>query len=374
MTQNTKKGGKILIDTIKLKGIITDDIFHKISSQLTLKQCIDLKVGEAIYTFTSGQLEGSYDSKISLNLKYDLENIIFVECSLHKIILGHNVFGGSDDVLSQIKYLHNLIENAFDVFLNFDYWEWEVFRVDIAHCFKLPSPESVVEYIRILSNADFPRRKINRYQDESIATYGSTTAIKFYNKGIEFGKHDRKKLKSLLDYEKLQYIQLKANCILRVEVEIKHRKLKDLFCKNPNVLELSKKFNMLLELKNNEVKKFLREGNYGMKIYKKANEVEQRIYNLFSGVLASSLIATWYMLTTQGETKVKEKINKRTFYRHRKLLVDNGISWKGTDVVLRSDLMKLIPDDFQPYSDNKYCLNDECQEMKKELGIFRVAV
>lgn len=352
-----------MIDTISLQSpYISENIATIIESESVIRQGIDMRLGDILYTITTHELKGSYDSSLRIvvnrdkwvssvcpvtnkthTYKVSCEPYLSVECSVHKLILGHNCYGGTNDFHGLCKFLISFIEKNFAIKLP-SYFDWEVRRVDYAECFDLGSFKSVQEWFRGINNAVYARRTPYRYGLSGTYFPGSTTAVKFYHKGVEFVKHDRKRLGLFLDIQELDKIQSYSNQLLRVEVEVKSRKLRNDFNFNPTVKDI--KVEYLQSLYEIEVQRILKEVDSEMKIVRKAEEVEKRLYSLFSSAKAGSLLGTWYRFTTLGEDYTKENMNRATFYRHRKELKECGISWMNTDVVLLDT--SVIPLGFTP--------------------------
>lgn len=344
------------IDTISLRSpYISEELANLIEKQCVVRQALDLKTGELIYSFTSGSLSGSYDNRIMIKIqreewavsdsgrgvKIESSPYIDLEGSVHKALLGHNVYGGSSNFRESAFYLVSLVESLLDINLPcVD--EWNVVRIDVAEVFELPSYEAVQSFFKGLNASDYPRRSVNRYGLSGIYANGSTTALKFYHKGPELIKHDRSRLRNILKENELFCLIEKAHKILRVEVEIKTRKLKTIYKKLPFVAEI--KDSDLINVFNVEVTRFMKEGANEMKIVRDAHDVERRLSETYSDRLAGVLLGTWFKLSTLGEDSVKNSMSARSYYRQIKQLKDAGISWKGTDVVLNN--RSLIPEGF----------------------------
>lgn len=396
------------IDTVRLRSpYITECMANKIEKYCTMRQGINLMSGDIAYQITTGFLEGSYDSRISLKVEREewvkigcsvpmrikTRPFLVVECSVHKILLGHNVYGGSDDFLSCMNFLITFISNFLQVEFPFCFRKWKVERIDLAEVYDLGSFEAVQEYFKGLNASDYPRRTVSRYGLSGIYASGSTTALKFYHKGPEFNKHDRKRLEKVYsdeavllstvthDGEEYAYFEKVkdkhkrlndlhdiANRILRVEVEIKSRKLQDIYGDLPYIGQID--MNKLYDVYDREVCRFLKEGVSDMEIVRNAHDVERRLYSEYGTRLAGSLVGTWYMLTTLGEDSVKKRMKKANYYKHLKLLREAGVSWTGTDVVLKSS--SLIPAGFSPIRTDSRRLVGECKEVKKRLMQYRV--
>jgi II/X family phage/plasmid replication protein len=341
------------LDTITLKSpYLSDEIASVVFNECIARQGLDIKTGELLYQITTGSLIGSYDSKISIKIEHqeykdgalqETQPFLILEASVHKAMLGHNVFGGPEDFQKCCHYLVKLVEELIQVQLPV-YNNWTAIRIDDSEVYELPSFEAVQEWFKGLNSTDFPRRSVTRYGLSGLYASGSTTTLKFYHKGVEFSKHDRARLKKVFDSDKLFNIQTVANKIIRCECEIKARKLKYDFGHLPLVEEVTNEY--IRNVHDVEVRRFLKEGLKMMALVSNAHEVQSRLYNLYKSNLAGVLLGTWYQLTTLGEHTVKNKLPKNTYYRHLRQLKDAAVSWHCTDVILKE--YSLIPQGFSP--------------------------
>lgn len=206
------------IDTLKLRSPYLQEVAAAYyESQSVLRSGLDLKTGEMLYEMTSGQLQGSYDSRVSFKVMRDeYKNIkgrcellpsrpyLLIECSAPKILHGHNVYGSPCDfpttarlVLSTIELLINPTMNPDYEFPN--YRGWEVRRVDWAEMFDL-HPMGIAEFFRALSKARFPRRtaSASKHGEHSMHFPGEMTTLRLYHKGPEFVEHDLKRIARML--------------------------------------------------------------------------------------------------------------------------------------------------------------------------------
>lgn len=342
------------IDTVTLKSpYISLDIANKVKHECVLRQGLDIKTGEILYEITTGSLQGSYDNKISIKIEdseytknglLPSEPYITLEASVHKALLGHNVYGGPEHLHSSCEYLIKLVEELIQIKLP-SYDKWCLIRCDVSEIYELPSFDAVQEWFKGLNTADYPRRSVTRYGLSGIYAQGSTTTLKFYHKGVEFNKHDRPRLKRIWKDDKINSLQAYANKIVRCECEVKSRKLKYDFGHLPLVGEVSDQY--INNVHDVEVRRFLKEGVKMMILVSNAHEVKARLYDSYKPALAGTLLGTWYQLTTLGEDSVKKSIAKRTYYRHIKQLKDACVSWHCTDVILESK-HSLIPKGFSP--------------------------
>lgn len=370
----------ISIDTVVLRSpILCDYTAVQLKNNVVKKMAVDVSTGEQLYCFTTSELEGSYDYRIRIRIKdskyvYDKGKTVKketgyfleVECSLHKLLLGHNVCGGSNDLYRSIAYLVNLLEYHFCVKLP-DFHLWEVLRIDLAEIFRLPSLKAVLLYIDSLKNLRYPRRKTVVYDNECVYWSGKTTTLKIYSKGLEYRKHDFKRISIIFGENNAVMLSEIADRILRVEVEIKRMKLVSTFKRVPRVCDLN--MNVLYNIYDNEVGKVLNGGENEMNIVRISRDVEDVLFKKYSKDMAKSLLGTWYMLVQRGEKHVKRILSDRTFYRHKKLLKNAGIAWHGSEFdVDYESIDKIIPVDFQATRNSRYCVNFVAPAIYEKLG------
>lgn len=370
---------------------VSEEVVQMVERFLNKYYGIEVGTGLLKYQFTSGQLNGSFDSKISIQVKREIfysqfdynshtkktehrlvkepsEPYLVIECSVHKAILGHNVFGGSSDFLSLSNWLVNFLEKIIKVEL--PYFEvWKVRRIDVAEVFDLGSYEAVEEYIRGLKHSYYPRRTVVPYKFESIYVSGAKTTLKFYHKGPEFAKHDRSRLQRLGLSKQINELQMIANNILRVEVEVKSKKLRDCFDGQlPYVGQITAGF--LADCYSKEVFKLLREKQEPdrIEIYRTTESVANRLNELFPTKQSRNLYGTWIKLASLGEDRVKSLMSKPTFYRHRKQLMDSNISWLQSDILVVEQYSK-VPSGFVPLMNDVHrCVDVDpivLQELRK---------
>ena len=109
-----------MYDTIIIKSPeINHETVQKVLEFCRRYEGVDIFTGELLYRFTSGELVGSYDYRIRIkvdNTEWIKEDSltpkrvetywhIIVECSLHKLLLNHNCYGGPCDIKKSIAYL-----------------------------------------------------------------------------------------------------------------------------------------------------------------------------------------------------------------------------------------------------------------------------
>lgn len=366
------------LDTITLKSpYVNSFIADKVQNECVKRQGINIKTGELLYEITTASLVGSYDNKISIKVEsteyingnnVSSEPYILIEASVHKAMIGHNVFGGPLDIHKASEYLIKLVSKLIQIELP-NYNLWTLLRCDVSEVYELPSFDAVQEWFKGLNAADYPRRSVTRYGLSGIYANGSTTTLKFYHKGVEFCKHDKARLKKILSDDKLMSLQAYANRIIRCECEIKARKLKYDFGHLPLLSEVTN--NYLNNVHDVEVRRFLKEGVKMMILVSNAHEVKARLYEMYSPALAGTLLGTWYQLTTLGEDSVKKSVPKRTYYRHVKQLKDAAVSWHCTDVILKKH--SLIPQGFSPVRTDSRRVSIELPEINNLYNEYCIA-
>lgn len=374
-----------MIDTVILiSPKISDEVCNQVVKACQKKYAIDCESGEILYEFTAASLTNSADNRISLQIKdydwikgsndvtaskVDCDRYLRVECSIHKQMLGHNIFGGSSDFKMCVKWLILHLNEVLECKLP-DYKYWLVDKIDTTETYDLGSEKAVKSWFRHMNNAEYSRRyeKIQRYGDVGLYIPGSTTTLKFYHKGTEFWIHDRKKAKRILDFVQVNKLQDIANRILRVEVSIKSRKLKYLFGRRPFVAEIED--DLLKKIYDEEVNKILKGFNGDEKMIRKTEAVEKRLYEVYNERLAGLLLGTWMRLSTLGEKYTKSRMKETTFYRQRKQLLDAGITWLGTDIeIIDCD----YPVDFKPVRGNECWMPYVLPEIQEKIEKVRAA-
>lgn len=406
-----------MLDTVKLESPkLEPSVASEISRNLIERQAFRRSTGELLYRITSGSLEGSYDSRVSVRVMHEewveetelvplqrstktadgeivgkneyaekkttrlrsCPPYIIVEGSVHKALLGHNVHGGPEDFHAPCRWFVADVASRLGVSLP-DGLLWTVRRVDWAETYGLPY-EGCEGFVWAMNQTHYSRRKSARYGSESVTFPGHTTTTNIYHKGPEFSVHDHRRLSEVLASEKVEALQQAANETLRVEVQIKAKKLRYKTRKQketgeeqklPTVEELS--VDKIRRYHVEDISRILREGEKQLKTVRKTREVRDRLYSIYSRQQAGVLFGTWMQLCTMGEPEVRDSMKNRirTFYRHRKLLRDAGISWLGSDVVVLED--SLLPSDFVPLPTDPRRISGESPEVAKKLAPYRVA-
>lgn len=408
------------IDTIKVRITLDLESINKIEALMKEFNGIDRKNNNVIYKFIKGDLVGSHDSNISIvRFAY---NQICVSCSLPKIIYGNNIINYDIELRSGLQILCDILEYNYNVEMP-DIEEWELMRIDLSINYDMQEQWNVKRYINALQMVNYPRRKVFMYEDECLYIAGSTTTIKFYNKYQEFLKHDYKKLRKLDKvitlkesknnnvnqfaiselnqeygeglkalngdmekaktylpdyYKKRKEIESRkhvevtsksanllkiAEKVMRIEVEIKNRKIKDNF--DSRMLK-DIQYSKLEEIFVKEVEKVMKYKVTDMKIYSKSEEVERIIFLNCSTRLASALFSTWMLIQVKGYKRHRDEIksdpaNLRRFQRHIKKLKDLKISIHDSDINVIKDKKKDA--NFDVYEFNLFDKNNQLKDI-----------
>lgn len=352
-------------DTVCLKSPEISRYVEKIvSTYCKLMQGVNLETGEILYEITSGELLGSYDYRIRVNIKdYDWVNragipekvkldykYIEVECSVHKLLMNHNCFGGPDKIKDSIRYVICFLENCMSVKL--PCWEeWEVKRIDVAYIYRFKNDKEIKEYLFKLKNMYYQRRKIT-FNSTGFFVPGSTTTVKGYMKYPEFMKHDYKRVKKYclkmrdleigksreIVYNKIieefDNVKNSVKGVFRIEVEIHKRKLEEICkCKVENLDD-----DVLNEIFEKELSKiFWNVSDESMKICNRSVNVLKRLNEMYGDSMGRILFGTWSMLATFGVEYTKENLSNRTFYRHKKLIEKANCVWDISDLHIDKD-------------------------------------
>lgn len=372
-------------DTVRLRSpYLGNTVVERIKRQCLLRSGLDCASGEILYELFTGELLGSWDSRISVIPKNEewvvnkngrpelvpCDPYILIEASVHKIAHGHNVYGGPTNFLHACRDFVGLVEDLLETDLPPADW-WTVHRVDVASVYRL-SKAACKEFFDGLQLMSFPRRKKGAAK-YAMAVYfaGKTTTVKFYHKGTEFQVHDRGRLRGffaqvfkhrhghdeersrVLAERKLAALQRLADSRLRAEVEVHSDKLQYDFGKHPRVDEVTDAY--LEGVFDTEIEKLLREGKQAMATVRESRAVLHRLKGVYGDALGMRLYGFWGSLTTLGDEVTREHFAKATFYRCRKQLEDAGVSWRGTDVHVIANYA-VLPHDFSPVrTDPRLC-------------------
>ena len=404
-----------MLDTVALTSpYLSESDAAQIEQACVLRSAVCLATGDIQYALTTGSLAGSWDSRVSVRVereewvaepasiaarmastagsdvqvsriegkqiayttgvrrprpivsKQPCAPYLKIEGSVHKALVGHNVWGGPCAVALTLAWFVDNVGERLGVALPYSE-DWIVRRVDWAEAFELPTFEACEEYVSGLNMAQFPRRQVIRYGSESLFSPGRTTSVKVYHKGPEFHEHDRRRLLDFMEAEEVHELQARANGILRFETSVKARKLDDDFGGKPAVMGLTREY--LERVHDKEAGRLLKEAKTDMETVRSNQAVKRRLHEVYGSALAGNLFGTWLEFAALGEKEAKKTMTARTFYRQRKQLSDAGVSWLGADVYVCPHA-SAIPAGFSPVRSDKHRLLGEHPRVAEKLGRY----
>jgi II/X family phage/plasmid replication protein len=394
-----------MLDSVKLKKPLKDEREAAlIEAQVQTMTKTDNGTDTELFRFVGGNLEGSFSNNIAVNVKREVyrriiprdggkPHSIVVQCgwdnypngqpkprpyltiegSVHKAMVGHNIYGGPLDPVAGCSWYAAHVCGQLGVNVG-DLADWLCLRVDWAECFNLGSFEAVEEYLRSMKLASYPRRKANTYEGE-VMFPSSNITTKFYHKGLEFQKNGRRSAVKHCGMEEAESLATLANGILRTEITVKSKRLK-LEATTPGnaempVQRLSREW--LEGLHDLEVSRIFHEGKADMKNVRTHDHVNARLREVYGSVngRAELLFGVWMQMAALGEQEYKRTVAKPTFYRQRKQLADAGVTWIGSDIgIVQSNC---VPLDFSFRRDSPFRMADELPAVAELLAPFRLA-
>lgn len=377
------------VDTVRLRSpYVSNDLADRIEAECTKRMAVDMRTGVLLYEITTGDLLGSFDSRISIKVNRkewtsekrkgsvrgkvhttlsDCPPFVEIEASVHKLFLGHNVYGGTEDFRKACVYLIQFVEELLGIEMPGKHAiggyarTWTVKRIDFSYVFNLGSMEAIQQFFYLMRNSYYPRRSVSTYGLSGLQFNASTSVIKFYHKGPEFKKHDFNKLRRAGVFTESQLFEMLilATEILRVEVEIKTRKLKYDFQKTrygsePFIWDITPEY--LQGVYETEINRVMKEGKKKTEIVRDSLDVEGRLKSMYSVARANVLFSAYLKMINFGVEKYKASVPKATYYRHMKELREAGVSVSLNNEVNLEDVSgvegSLLPADFQPLRDD----------------------
>jgi hypothetical protein len=247
------------------------------------------------------------------NDRYSLPMTLF-EFSPPKVFRGNNIdlINNEDELLEGILEVNKSIRNI-RIFPEVDIGLGQLTRLDYAYNHQVG--ESVYEYIRALSNLEYPRRKTMPYLYEGVQYMSKSVTTKFYNKEKECR-------------------DLAAHGILRQETTMRHSHvISRQFSRNPTRLK-DIEFDKCIELLSNNLHMLGLENN---PIYGKSS-VHYILLETYGCKKGIELYGWWMERQTQTmDQLVKAGMKKKIIQRQDKLIEDVGIP------LTMSDTAKLLP-------------------------------
>lgn len=362
-----------MFDTI---AIISPPLDHETSSTLEKLSTVVSKTKMDTEEKITLRRNGETPSDFGVVIFWDLLRIagpsesmkLRLDVSIHKLLVGHNVYGGPCDIHSSVAFLVAKFEELMGIKLP-PAMDWKVQRVDWAEVYQLPSKNHCEIWIKSLKDAYYPRREPERFKQSSIYISGETTTINIYHKGSwllrKDGRKDRKRMISELREEQYSSLLSTAHCLIRVEVQIKRDKLVHDYNGENIAKNITNAY--IMGVYDEEVDKFFKESSSELEKVRSADGVFNRLSAIYGAGsrLFGVLMAFWHELAFYGETMVRARTKKATFNRNLKLLRNASIQWRGTDITGAE--YSIIPPDFSPVRGNKYHYNGVSPEVQEKL-------
>lgn len=156
------------------------------------------------------------------------ETSVYLECSLPKIVHGHNVkMFYPSQLLGAVELIEKTLRAYYGDFP--PYKLWRVQRLDMCYAYKLSSHLEALRILDFLSVLRYPRKSIHIYPKESVNWGGRSYNIKFYLKELEFHKKGMKEM-ILNGFERdADEALLLSKGVLRFEITFRKAKLNELF-------------------------------------------------------------------------------------------------------------------------------------------------
>lgn len=170
---------------------------------------------------------GSHRAKV--NISVGKEDCVFVEFSVPKYWLGHNVLlFDLKDLPLVLDDLKNRLEDVFKIPKLPEYSEWRIQRLDICYAWKLHSNEDARLALATMKPYQLPHKDQVIY-DTTVWHKGYTFSVRFYLKHEEFLQGDYKELTKWGDGPFAEDVLRMSDGVLRFEAELRKGKLDSLF-------------------------------------------------------------------------------------------------------------------------------------------------
>lgn len=319
---------------------------------------MDTETGTVEWEFFTGEIRDSWDARIGLSLvdneivnrngkpeKRRLEHPrLRVECSIHKAMMGHNVFGGPERFQPAVVWLVDELSEQMGCELP-NAMEWQVQRIDWAEIFQFTAMK---EWFSQLKHLYYPRRGESAIRWESTSFWVSTSMVfsKVYQKQAEFLAHDYSRVVRMQGEKQAEFLKQISENIIRCDVELRPRKIKAIHnVKGRDVYVREIDDDLLREVWVSEMGKILQFNEKVKESYCDTYSVSiQLMHSGFTPKKQMILFGTWQALSSLGEEHCKKMMPKATFLRHKKELKDLGITWASTDaMVVKDETVSWVP-------------------------------
>lgn len=307
-----------MIDTIKFKIKVSDEFVLRFVQSAISRVTYDHQQNMMLFSLhTTSKNFSSYEYNVNLTV-VEFTNTLYVEYSIPKYVLGHNVHTVSLDLA--IDSFYDLRSNIIKEFADVpDVSEWVVFRLDLCYAWKYYSDELAKQFLQALSYRKYKKYTPYKYET-SFMLKGATLTHKFYLKKPEFFVHDYKIIKKS-DEEKGDGLLNYADGVLRYEITLRKKALERLFeVEKLRVHHLSESLCIqLLKLYFDDIVREMSAENIS------DFSVIEKLRHKFSPKLVRSVYLYWSYIqrsTEQVQALLPTIFDRATAYRYDKYLRD----------------------------------------------------
>ena len=323
---DTKTNIGASIDTVKFVVTVDDELFKIIKKDSLETHQTDNRFGVTkLHYFTSHTNIPSYFRGIIVYIDDYKDNTVFFETSLPKLLFNNNLrLITIPEAIHACNYLQDIFIGKFGSFPTI--YDWRINRMDLCYAWYLKNHEDVI----MLNNLLYPfirtRKNVKFYPGESIYASSELGAIKFYNKLLEYKKHDFKELQKF-DNDYAYDLLLQSENIYRFENEIRRRQLKKKF--DTGILSIENLF------KEDIITKILSQ-SFSNIVDNKVNfnsnlDIKKKLINMYGATKALQLhrfYKDYYSPDPDERAFLEVTCDRTTIWRNRKALQKAGLGIK----------------------------------------------
>lgn len=309
-----------MIDTIKFRLNLNPQDFQKLRKLSTEIVKLDHQERKVVYNFVdSSQNLGSWDRRV--NIKAFAYDKVYIEFSLPKYQLGHNIYLlDFPGVIQTLKNFYNDFSGRFFRLSHFALWT--IVRLDVCYAWKFYDDKMARSILDTLKGQSVARKKRYVYPD-SVMFKGTTYSSKFYLKKPEYYFHDLREVKKI-DVDLAYRLLSLSEGVLRFETTLRKKALDYFFeGKTLHITDLSG--DIILQI----LKKYFSLAMRGMNgEFMNDEQVLDRLLAHYTPSKARSLWLFWnafYSDDLGKREKIKEIYDRRTIWYNLRALSDAQI-------------------------------------------------
>jgi len=327
-----------MIDTIKFRVPITEALRMTLIKMSRSTASKDQPTDTYLYKiFNVDVALGSWSRHINIFLRND-ELACAIEFSVPKQFYGNNiVLLPLSSLPEALQTVQQGLQEQFPAIP--PYKEWEILRLDLCYAWKFQDQaqaEDVLSHLLSVSRPRDSRQKFLNYPRQSFMYAGDRYTQKFYLKKPEFLKHD---FSAFGTSDEGYQLLNKAEGVLRYEISMRQRLLKDLFGSHLTVHRLLE--HDIIKIHQEYFNKFIQ--NIG-----KESMTDSEIFNKLKQTYGKSRAVSLYQFyqtyirSDFDRAVLTSTYSRQTIWRNFKLLTNAKI---GISSMTQFDLN--IPDDQQ---------------------------